>query len=239
MPFGRKNIKSIDAPVLVIDALGISSAIKSSNSDELNKLSKRLDDQYLKFRAKIPYSFVIVGKRFVLGTNDFSTFRLNDMFIVYSKKEKKDIALRYLVTSSILYHTLLIEGFIPRGGLSFGSLIASKESILGASFVDAYEMAEKRPEEIKDVCAIRVSPKFLSIIENSERLYRLLYSYRGHFFINPITLTDPEMGVFNNKRILELLHNAGVNSKKMEATRAFLEEGEDYDSAGKSYSKHT
>lgn len=171
----------------------------------------------------------------MIGTNDFSTFRLNDMFIVFSKKKKKDLALRYLVSSSLLYQTLLIEGFIPRGGLSFGPIIVSKESILGGGFVDAYEMAEERPAEIKDVCAIRVSPKFISIMENTERNFRLLYRYRGHFFINPTTLTDPEMGVFDNKRILELLLSAGANIEKMEATKAFLEDGEDYDSARKSY----
>lgn len=239
MLFKREKIKVINTPVITVDALGISNAIKSSSSNELVELAKRLDNQYYKFRAKIPFGFVIVGKNSVIGTNDFSTFRLNDMFIVYSKKEKKDIALRYLVTSSLLYHVLLLEGFIPRGGLGFGSVIVTKDSIIGSGFVDAYVMAEERPADIKDVCAIRVSPQFISIMEKTEMLYRLLYFYRGSFFINPVALTDPDMGAFDKKKILELLHSAGANSAKTEATRKFLDEGKDYDSAKNSSAKRT
>jgi hypothetical protein len=107
--FRREKIKSIVTPVIAIDALGISDAIKKSDSNELVELATRLEHQYYKFRSKIPFGLVAVGKDTVIGTNEFSSFRLNDMFIVYSKSTKKDIALKYLVTSSLLYHSKSLD----------------------------------------------------------------------------------------------------------------------------------
>ena len=103
--------------------------------------------------------------------------------------------------------------------------------VLGAGFLDAYRMTEKRSDAIRNVCAFAISPSFLAHITNSEHFYRLLCLYKDHFFLNPEQLTDPDMGKFDNRRILSLLRQAGANPEKLEATRDFLGDLEDYDDA--------
>jgi hypothetical protein len=221
----------VDTPVIVVDALGISDIIRRSSKEALLALGARLDRHYYRFRASIPFGIVITTPTKVFGTTDFSTFRLNDMFVVYSRDPKSDLTMRYLITSSLVYQALMLDGFVPRGGLGFGSVLCSKDTIVGNGFLDAYETAEKRPETIKDVCAIQLSPAFLNTVPNTEKAYRLLCFYEGAFFINPTYLTDPILGRFDKPKISELLHVAGANDAKLRATEKFLDELEDYDAA--------
>ncbi len=231
MFFHKRKTKVVDSPVIVIDALGVSSMIRSSSDNDLLLLATKLDKHFHQFRAAVPFGFVIITPKWVIGTNEFSTFRLNDMFILYSKQPTPDVALRFLVTASLVYHSLLLNGFIPRGGIGFNSVLATKHSIIGAGFIDAYEMAEKRTVETKDICAIQVAQSFLTKMPRTEKVYKLLYFYKGHLFVNPTTLTDPSLGTFDKTRIVECLRTAGTNEAKIRATEQFLEEGEDYDAA--------
>ncbi len=231
MFFGRKPKTPQNSPVLVVDALGFANRIEAADATELAELAEELDSQYHRFRAKIPFAAVIVTSRRVLGTREFSTFRLNDMFVLFSEKLRSHFALRYLVTSSLLYQQLLLESFVPRGGLGFGLVLQRNGSVLGQGFIDAYRMAEKRHPSVRHICAIEVSPQFLLTVPNTEQAYRLLCFYKDRFFVNPRLLVDPDMGEFDDLRILELLRSAGANREKLTATEAFLRDLEDYDAA--------
>lgn len=235
--FNLKKTKPIDSPVLVIDALGISARINSANKNELVSLVDELDHQFFKFRAKIPNSLVIVTKNRVFGTSEFMSLRLNDMFVLFSNRVIPDFTLRYLISASLLYQQLVLSGFIPRGGLGFGAVYKKKDMIIGKGFLDAYQSAEQRDKEINDICAIRISTDFMKKVESTEQSYRLLCFYKGNFFINPTFMTDPDMGEFNNKRILDLLEASGTNQVKLDATEDFLENFENYDDALKKGSK--
>lgn len=226
-----RRTKPNNSPVLVVDSLGIGHRIEASDEDALALLADELDSQFHRFQAKVPHALVVVTRRKVFGTREFSTLRLNDMFALFSERPLPDPALRYMISGLILYHQLLIAGSIPRGGLGFGTVLRKRDMVLGTGFLDAYRMAEKRSDEIRNVCAFAISPSFLAHIANSERSYRLLCLYKDHFFLNPRALTDPDMGKFDNRRILSLLRQAGTNPEKLEATRAFLENLEDYDAA--------
>ncbi len=120
----------VDSPVLVIDALGFAAKIRRCGHDDLIRLSDTLDQQFDRFRATIPYRFVATrGTRVIASTNDFSTFRLNDMFVLFTESRHADATHRLLVTSCLLYQALLIEGFIPRGGLGAGLVLRRRVSL--------------------------------------------------------------------------------------------------------------
>lgn len=187
-----RSRKPVLTPVLVVDALGIAGRIASADAPCLAELSETLDRQYLRFRAKIPFRIgaMLFGR--VWGSGEFSTFRLNDMFLLYSTKEAPDYSLRYLVSSVLLYQTLLLGAFIPRGGLGFGLVLQGKQSVLGSGFIDAYGMVEQRPESCKDICAILASPAFLTGMQHTAKAQRLLCFYEGRFYVHPRALVDPE-----------------------------------------------
>jgi hypothetical protein len=157
--------------------------------------------------------------------------RLNDMFIAFSRKNTVEPDLRYLVSASMLYHQMLLEGFIPRGGLGFGLVARGDGLLIGDGFIDAYERAEKRPAELKDICAVEVSPKAMRAIRPTQRRYQLICFYRGRFFIHPFALTDPDLGAFDRARILDCLRAAGANEQKLTATADFLDGFEDWEQA--------
>jgi len=226
-----------DTPVLVVDALGLANEIKSSDGAGLLRIVERLDRQYRQFRAKVPHRVMFVHRWGVLGSKDFATIRLNDMFVVYSPRRVADPALRYLITSSLLYQTLLRAEVIPRGGLGFGPVVQSKDLVLGAGFIDAYETSEKRADGFRDICAIKISAQFLRRVPPSKKAWKLVCFYKGQFFVHPFRLVDPELGEFDKERILSCLRAAGVNSEKLLATEQFLEGLEDYDAAESPTSK--
>lgn len=220
------------SPVLVVDALGMSSKIdKCRDPVSLVSLAEELDNQYYGFQSKVPHRLVTVGRKRVFGTRDFSSIRLNDMFILYTGRNVQGLPGKYLVAGSILYHQLLRSDFIVRGGLGFGLVLRRRDLLLGRGFLDAYRMAEKRSKVVRDVCGILVSPSLYSLISFSERLCRLLCFYEGHCFLHPTSLSDPDLGEFDQDRILRCLREAGANDDKLRETQRFLERLEDYDAA--------
>ena len=232
MPFGfwSKNPNPIMSPVLVVDALGFSAELEECGDlESLAALALRLDAQFHGFRSKIPHEVTFVTNKRVIGTREFSTLRLNDMFVVFSQRSRRDLPLRYLVAASLTYHQLLRTGFTVRGGLGLGPVLRRGDLFLGSGFLDAYRMAESRPRPVRDVCAIMVSPNFYSLVSWSEKCCRLLCLYEDHFFIHPYALSDPDMGEFDKDRILRCLKDSGTNEKKLTATKHFLEAFEDYD----------
>jgi hypothetical protein len=231
MPFGFKIKAPQKSYVLVVDALGFANRVQYANSRELISLVRKLEQHYHRFRTKIPFGISIITPRRVFGSSEFSTFQLNDMFALFSEKDYKDGALSYLVASSLLYQLLVMDGFIPRGGLGFGLVLKRDQCLLGSGFIDAYRAAEKRDPSTRNICAVQVSPTFLATLPPAERVYRLLCVYQRSFFLNPRYLVDPEMGQFDKDRLLHLLRSAGVNEEKLEATCNFLNEFEDYDAA--------
>lgn len=237
MLFRRKATQSFRSPVLVVDALGFTRQILDSDEAALGALADRMDQNYLRLRRAIPFGFVIHTKNKVWGTPEFSTFRLNDMFVVYSRVPKDNSALRYLVTASIVFQALLVDGFIPRGGLGWGLLHSRSDSLVGAGFIDAYSAAEKRSAATSDICALQLSRSFMTQMPASAHAHRLLCFYKGEFFVNPIALTDPELGKFDRQRVLDLLASAGTNESKLAATRAFLNGFEDFDAAAAPHSQ--
>lgn len=71
----------------------------------------------------------------------------------------------------------------------------------------------------------------MATIGNSRKALRLVCFYEGHFFLHPYHLVDPDLGAFSPGRVLDCLGAAGTNEDKLNATRKFLAELEDYDSA--------
>lgn len=231
MPFWYKS-RVTTSPVLVADALGFSTRIEKCHDREaLADLASILDDHFHAFMSKVPYRCMFVGKNRVFGTRDFSSLRLNDMFVLFSQTSIKDLPMRYLVAASLVYHQLLLRGLIVRGGLGFGMVIRNKDFFIGRGFLDAYRVAEKRNSSIRDVCAIAVSPSFFRHVVKQERCCRLLCLYEDHYFLHPTALTDPDMGEFDNVRILRCLADAGADEEKLSATEHFLANLEDYDAA--------
>ncbi len=225
-------MRPILSPVLVLDALGMSSKIdKCRNPDSLMDLVTELDEQYHGFRSKVPHKLIMVGRKRVFGTRDFTTLRLNDMFILYSKKRVKNQPGKYLIAGSLLYHQLLLNGFIARGGLGFGPVVHRRDLFLGRGFLDAYRMSEKRSRVVQEVCGILVSPSLYTFISWSEHWCRLLCFYEDHCFLHPTALTDPDLGEFDEDRILRCLTKAGATRDKITATKRFMERLEDYDAA--------
>lgn len=220
-----------DTPVLIVDALGLSNEMKSTDGAGLLRLVEKLDRQYHEFRAKVPHRAMFVHQWGIWGTRDFATIRLNDMFAVYSPRRVKNPALRYLIASTLLYQTLLQAQVIPRGGLGYGSLVKSKDLVLGAGFVDAYETSEKRADGYRDICAIKISAHFLRRMPPSKKAWKLVCFYKGQFFVHPFRLIDPELGEFDRERVLGCLRAARINSKKLSATEHFLDGFEDYEAA--------
>ncbi|NIE82535.1 MULTISPECIES: hypothetical protein [unclassified Burkholderia] len=233
MFFRSKPRPPFQSPVLVVDALGFTHKILESDEEALSALADNMDRNYLRFRMTIPFGLVVHAMNKVWGTRDFSTFRLNDMFVVYSSIPKDDFALRYLITASLVFQALLLDGFIPRGGLGWGLVQARPNSLIGTGFIDAYAAAERRSEATRDVCALQLSANFMAHAPASEHVMRLLCFYRGEFFVNPIALTDPQLGHFDRLRMLDLLAAAGINERKLAATSEFLDGFEDFDAADK------
>jgi len=221
------------SPVLVMDALGVADRIVTASEGELIKIADELDAQYHKFRLRMPNRVVIETASEVRGTGEFSSVRMNDMFVMYSPFYMDDGVHKYLVASSILFQQMLVSGFIPRGGLGGGFVLRRKDLMLGDGFIDAYRAAEKRGDEFRDICAVQISPTAFINARNSEHTYRLLCWYKGRFFVNPYTLKDPELGPFSKERVLDLLKKSGANQQKLMATEAFLDGFEDYDAAMK------
>ena len=230
---GRKEeVRPVVCPVLAVDGLGFSARIDACrDSESLGRLALELDAQFHAFRSKIPYEVMEVGADEVIGSDEFSTVRFNDMFILFSESPRDNLPLRYLVTASLVYHRLLGNGFIVRGGLGFGPVVHHRDLFLGRGFLDAYRMAESREGPVRDVCAIMVSPSFFWEVAWSRQCCRLLCLYEDHHFMHPNFLADPEMGEFDNDRILRCLKDAGADAKKMAETKRFLEGFEDYDAA--------
>jgi hypothetical protein len=233
MAFWFTKPKPVDSPVLVVDALGFTAKIKSCGKAELQQLSGVLNHQYHRFRSKIPFQIVGVTPTRVFGSSEFSAFRLNDMFVFFSEKPATDAPHRHLVSAVLLQQVLLLEGFIPRGGLGFGLVLRSDDSLLGGGFIDAYEAAEKRPERLRHICAIMLSRSFLARVPRTAFSSRLLRFFDGAYFVDPLAFTDPDMGQFDNERVLQLLKDAGTDDTKMAATKRFLDESEDYEAAAK------
>lgn len=221
------------SPVLVMDALGVADRIATASEGQLIRIADELDEQYYKFRLRMPNKIVIASASEVRGTGEFNSARMNDMFVMYSPSYMENGLHKYLVASSILYQQMLVSGFIPRGGLGGGLVLRKKDLILGDGFIDAYRAAEKRGDGFKDICAVQLTPTALINAKNCEHTYRLLCWYKGRFFVNPYTLKDPDLGEFSKKRVLNLLQNSGVNQQKLAATEAFLDGFEDYDAAMK------
>ena len=221
----------LDSPVLVIDALGFTARIRSADVAGLADLVRALDEQYLRFAAKVPHRAMLVTRSQVRGTPEFATLRLNDMFVLHAGAPVDDPHIRFLLCGSLLFQSLLLAGQIPRGGLAAGPICRSKDLLIGNGFIDAYEAAEKRSERSRDVCAIQVSPTFLTGMPNIRRAWQLLCLFEGHFYVHPWALTDPEMGEFTAEKVLELLARSGANTTKLDATRRFLEGLEDYEAA--------
>ena len=228
----NRRPRPVLSPVLLVDALGMSSKIDECRDPRsLTDLVETLDAQFHGFQSKIPHKAMLVTRKRVYGTRDFRSLRLNDSFILYSDRLVDDLPGRYLVAGSIVYHQLLRTGYIVRGGLGFGPVVRHRDLFLGRGYLDAYRMAEKRSERVRDVCGIIVSPSLYLFICWSEHWCRLLCFYEDHCFLNPMALTDPDLGKFDQERILRCLSEAGANSAKLTATERFLEGMEDYDSA--------
>lgn len=223
--------KVFTSPVLAVDALGVSRQIELANDRNLVELQRKLDRHYRHFRAKVPHRFVIVTKWGVWGTSEFETFRLNDMFVLFSRRHVRDQELRYLVSASLLFQTMLLDGFIPRGGLGFGAIVKGRDTLLGKGFIDAYRICEQRGPNSKDICAIQISHGLLARISRSEKSSRLVCFYNDAFFLHPYALVDPELGAFDQRRVLACLQQAGADEKKLSATSAFLGGLEDFDAA--------
>jgi hypothetical protein len=117
------------------------------------------------------------------------------------------------------------------GWAGFGPIHREDDLLIGSGFIDAYEAAEKRPESWRDICAVLVSSSFMLSLPNKKRAYQLLCFYEGRFYVHPWGLVDPQLGEFDPARILELLGRSGINQRKLEATRHFLENLEDYEAA--------
>jgi hypothetical protein len=111
MIFKRRSGVPRESIVLVIDAFGFASKIKKCDTIELARLSDQLDRQYHRFRAKIPLGIVLVTPSRVFGTREFSTFRLNDMFVLIAKEVGHGALLRHLVASSLIFHTHEFEDY--------------------------------------------------------------------------------------------------------------------------------
>ena len=228
----NKQPRPVLSPVLVLDALGVSAKIdECRDPGSLADLAIEFDHQFHGFRSKVPHRAMVVGRKRVFGTRDFSSFRLNDMFILYSERWVDDLPGRYLVASTIEYHQLLQDGVIVRGGLGFGPVVHHRGLFLGRGFLDAYRMAEKRSKTVRDVCGILVSPSLYMFVSWSKHWCKLLCFYEDHCFLHPTALSDPDYGEFDNERILRCLSEAGANGEKLAATTRFLEGFEDYDSA--------
>ena len=91
MPFGFRsnNPNPIISPVLAVDTLGFSAEIdKCEDPESLAALARKLDAQFHGFRSKIPHEIIFVTKKRVIGTREFSTLRLNDMFILFSERSR-------------------------------------------------------------------------------------------------------------------------------------------------------
>lgn len=216
---------------MVVDALGFTASIRLADVDGLVDQVRTLDEQFVRFAAKVPHAAMVVMPSQVIGTPEFATLRLNDMFILHAGEPMDDSHVRFLLCASLLFQSLLLAGQIPRGGLGAGPICRSRDLLIGNGFVDAYEAAEKRGERSRDICAVQLSPSYLAGMPNSRRAWQLLCFFEGHFYVHPWTLTDPEMGEFSATRILELLAGSGVNTTKLAATRRFLEGFEDYEAA--------
>lgn len=227
-----KQPRPVLSPVLVLDALGLSARVdQCQDLESLANLALELDGQFHGFRSKVPHRAMFVGRKRVIGTHEFSPIRLNDMFILYSERQRDDLLSRYLVASSIIYHQLLNTGFIVRGGLGFGPVVQHRGLFLGRGFLDAYRMSEKRSETVRNICGVLVSPSFFIHMPWSEKYHRLLCLFEDHYFLNPHALTDPDLGEFDRDRILRCLRDAGTDEPKMTATKRFLERFEDYEAA--------
>lgn len=221
----------LDSPVLVVDALGFTARIRSADVDGLAGLVRTLDEQFVRFAAKVPHRAMVVSRSRVFGTPEFMTLRLNDMFVLHSGRPMDDPHVRFLLCGSMLFQSLLLAGQIPRGGLGAGPICRARDLLIGNGFIDAYETAEQRSERSRDICAVQVSPGFLAGMPNTKRAWQLLCFFEGHFYVHPWSLIDPEMGEFSAGRILDLLTGSGANSAKVEATCRFLEGLEDYEAA--------
>lgn len=210
--------------VLAIDALGFAERLERSNDNELAEIWQVAQAQYHRFRASLPNLWVVnLWRGLVLSSGEFEATRLNDMFIVHSRRHMREEGLRYLIAGSLLYQQLLCVGFIPRGGLGVGPLMGRRDLLIGPGFVDAYRQAEKRAVETRNICAVQVSPGVVSGLRTSSKAHNLLCAYRGHHFIHPWALRDPELGPFDKDRVLQCLGAAGTNSEKLDATAEFLE----------------
>ncbi len=221
----------LSSPVLVIDALGFADRIRTANAEELAALSERLNRQYHRFKSKAPHKLVVVFRSAVWGTREFRTLRLNDMFILHADGPMPDPPQQYTVASLLLYQTMLLEGFVPRGGLGYGLILRKDDSLIGSGFLDAYAASEKREDDTRHICAVRVSLKLVGMLPPGDGTRRLLCFYKNALFLHPWGLVDPDLGAFDKGRVMRCLRDAGANNTKLSATEAFLENFEDYNAA--------
>jgi hypothetical protein len=219
------------SPVLVVDALGFTAKLMAASEDDLMSLGRILDQQYYRFKSTVPHRFMFVTRKRVWGSSEFKTFRLNDMFVLYSNKCESENSFSHMVASSLLYQRMILEGLVPRGGLGIGNLLRREDVLVGKGFVDAYAASEKREESTRHICAIQLSLDFLESIPTTEKAYRLLCLYKNRCFLHPWYLTDPEIGQFDADRLVRCLRQNGANEEKLAATTDFLEEFQDYDAA--------
>lgn len=217
--------------MLVIDALGFTQRIRAAGSQGLAELAEQLRNQFHSFRARGPHEVIVIARDDVVASDELATLQLNDMFVLHATRPLDDVKTRFLISASMLFQQMLLDGQVPRGGLGFGPIHRSRDFLIGNGFLDAYEAAEKRSEHSRHICAVLVSPAFMAVIPNTKHAYKLLCFYRGRFYIHPWGLTDPQMGEFGPERILALLAEAGANQQKLDATKIFLDELEDYETA--------
>jgi hypothetical protein len=194
-------------------------------------LAAELQQQFHEFKARVPHEFLAVGPLSVVASDEYATLRLNDMFALHATRALDDVQIRFLLCGSMLFQQMLLAGQIPRGGLGFGPIHREDDLLIGSGFIDAYEAAEKRSESCRDICAVLVSSTFMLSLPNKKRAYQLLCYYEGRFYVHPWGLVDPQLGEFDPARILELLERSGINQRKLEATRHFFENLEDYEAA--------
>jgi hypothetical protein len=76
-----------------------------------------------------------------------------------------------------------------------------------------------------------------AVLSNSEKSCRLVCFYNDAFFVHPYALVDPELGAFDQRRVLAGLQQAGADEQKLCATSAFLSGLEDFDAAYATSSK--
>ena len=136
-----------DTPVLVVDALGLSNEMKSTDGAELLRIVEKLGSAVSRLPGEGAAPCDVrspVGHLGNQGFRDDSAER-HVRRVLTAPGRESGAALFDCV--HVAYQTFLLAQVISRGGLGYGSLVKSKDLMLGAGFFDAYETSEKRADE--------------------------------------------------------------------------------------------